>query len=323
MPLSQPAKVTVDIDKIVVNSPSVTDEFDDLSTQIGDLETTVEQALEGKAPVSHGHEISHILGLNDVIDSLQTADGLIQDELAQKAPADHTHSLGELGGTEGDLASDLQNLQLGITQLQTAIDDISLTPGLHYPIVSATPPNNPPQAGWQWTQLDGNGRSIDWVWDGARWLSRQSFQFGVCVAKDFSITENHVLSGHSGNRLLLLEELIASWHHAENVGPGLASPGVDSTSNFWVARLLLLRGGGQGALSPDRLVSGQGINANANTNIVRRLTLGIEFDCRDSANNNPPDRVRALNVQFARSGTSSFLLRFPTVGVSYRWIYTP
>ena len=87
MPLSQPTKVTVDIDKIVVNSPSVTDEFDDLSSQIGDLETTVEQALAGKAPVNHGHEISHILGLNDVIDSLQTADGLIQDELAQKAPA--------------------------------------------------------------------------------------------------------------------------------------------------------------------------------------------------------------------------------------------
>lgn len=225
----------------------------------------------------------------------------------------------------------LAPLTAAITALQFASPTTTpgtgtaLTPGIHFPIVSATPPPNPVLAGLQWRQMTTQSRAIDWVWDAERWLSSNRFAFTLSVGRSLSVLENFALSGHPSDHKILLEEMICSWHHAEVIN-ATGTGGLNSSIDYWAAQILYLTGGGLAAWIPDKLVTGQGLTVAANANITQRSTLNLEVDLRYSLNNLPIGRLRGLHIQFAKVGATNgvnFQMRFPTISIPYRLIYTP
>jgi hypothetical protein len=117
-----------------------------------------------------------------------------------------------------------------------------------------------------------------------------------------------------------MEELVASWNYPVPVSPGGTH---NSSTDYWVIRLLSLNGAGWASLSPDEFVSGQGLTMTANTNIVARKALNREIDLRDNNGGSFPNRLRAVHAQMQKIGSNSSLtLNLPTIGVTYRWVYT-
>lgn len=244
-------------------------------------------------------------------------------------------------------------LQAALETLQLAIDDISLTPGpqglqgpqgepgpqgatgpqglagtsltagLHYPIVSATPPNNPPQAGWQWTQLDGNGRAIDWVWDGARWLSRQRY-----VASEGSIplitsTQTREMRGLTLGDRILVESFNAVFNHDVTVLPGGT---VNSNTDFWTVQLFVASIG-PALYPPAELVnltsSSQGVSCQANRPIRLTRQINTELDLRVVTDDSSITRYREIYIRLNKTGSQALSMQFFKFALNYRLVYVP
>ena len=187
--------------------------------------------------------------------------------------------------------------------------------------MQANPPN-PQAVGWLWTQLDANGRAIDWVWDGARWLSRQVFYLTLnwlsSTASSFSIP----LLGQPGNRRIWVEDLAVSWTHSEALAPGGTAPTVNSTANYWDFRLHYLTAQTGLDFDPPRFVSGQNVTAGANSNIYQRIALNFEIDLRHAT---PPfnssARNRLLYLRVNRIASAPTVI-FIEASIAYRLIFT-
>ena len=310
--------VDVAIDEVIINDPDVTKQGP--PGEPGPPGIQGPPGEPGPPGPPGATDIDGVTGLQAALETLQLA---INDISLTPGPQGLQGEPGPQGlqGATGPQGLQGEPGPQGLQGPQ-GVAGTSLTAGLHYPIVSATPPNNPPQAGWQWTQLDGNGRAIDWVWDGARWLSRQVFYLSLSWLSSTASSFSVPFAGQPGNRRIWVEDLACSWTHSEALAPGGTAPTVNSAANYWDLRLHYITAQTGLDFDPARFVSGQNVTAGANSNIYQRVALNFEIDLRHAAspfNSNIRNRQLYLRVNKIASAPT---IIFIEASIAYRLIFT-